>query len=54
MFEDTKIQREGGLLIKKLACFTTDSTVFSMKASAGEARKDIVRMAGAFKSEPTF
>ena len=48
------IQREGGLLIKKLACFTTDSIVFTMKATAAEARKDIIRMAEAFRKEPTF
>ena len=33
IFNDTSIQREGGLLVKKLASFTKDSVVFTMKDS---------------------
>jgi len=40
--------------VKKLANFTTDSTVFTMKASEAEARMDISRLAQAFDKEAAF
>ena len=51
---DTTIQREGGLLIKKLACFYSDSIVFFTKHSVFEARHDIARLAQTYKHEAAF
>ena len=53
IFEDTSIQKEGGLLVRKLANFTNDSVIFSMKPLQ-EAKVDIQRLAQAFKKEPAF
>ena len=41
-------------MIRKLANFTTDSIIFSMKEQFEESRNDIARLAVAFKKEPAF
>ena len=53
IFKDVSIQKEGGLLIRKLANFTQDSIVFQMK-NFDESRTDIQRLAAAFPKEPAF
>jgi hypothetical protein len=45
IYNDKSIQKDGGLIIKKLANFTTDSSVFTMKKSIADAKKDIDSLA---------
>ena len=53
IFKDVSTQKEGGLLIRKIANFTKDSIVFQMKKFE-ESRFDIQRLSRAYAKEPAF